>query len=79
MVQLSSVSSPDRARKEWARLQKAYPDLFGDRELVLEQRVIANRGKFFRVQTGRYETLNEARAICAKLKAKNQGCLPIKR
>lgn len=79
MVQLSSVNSPDRARKEWVRLQKAFPKLFGDRELVLEQRVIPNRGKFFRVQTGRYETVKEARAVCATLKAKNQGCLPIKR
>lgn len=79
LVQLSSLSAPLSARKEWTRLQKAFPDLFGERELVLEKRVIAGRGTFYRVQTGRYEALKEARAVCDTLKAKKQDCLVIKR
>lgn len=79
LVQLSSLSAPLSARKEWTRLQKAFPDLFGERELVLEKRLIAGRGTFYRVQTGRYEALKEARAVCDSLKAKKQDCLVIKR
>jgi len=79
MVQLASVSSETVARREWARLQKVYPDLFGDRTLVVEKKEIAGRGTFYRIQTGGYDSLDEARAVCAGLKAKKQGCLPIKR
>jgi cell division protein FtsN len=78
-VQLSSVRSEARAEREWARLQKAFPDLFGDRSLVVEKKEIAGRGTFYRVQTGGYKTLADARAVCNSLKAKKQGCLPIKR
>ena len=79
LVQLASVSSDAVARREWARLQKAYPDVFGDRTLVVEEKEIAGRGTFFRVQAGGYGSLDEARSVCAALKAKKQACLPVKR
>lgn len=78
-VQLASVSSEALAKREWGRLQKVFPDFFGDRTLVIEKKVIAGRGTFFRIQTGGYETLADARAVCSGLKAKKQGCLPVKR
>ena len=68
-----------RAEAEWARLQKAFPKEFGGRELVVEKRAIAGRGTFYRVQTGRFETLKDARAMCASLKGKKQACLPVTR
>ena len=79
LIQLASVSSSAGAEKEWTRLQKVFPDIFGGRELVVEKRVIAGRGTFYRVQTGRFDSLKEARSICSTLKAKKQGCLPVKR
>jgi septal ring-binding cell division protein DamX len=78
-VQLASVSSEALAKREWARLQKAFPDLLGEQTLIVEQKAIAGRGTFYRVQTGGYETLTDARAVCNGLKAKKQACLPIKR
>jgi len=78
-VQLASVSSDAVAKREWARLQKVYPDIFGDKTLVVEKKEIAGRGTFFRVQAGGYASLDEARSVCADLKAKKQGCLPVKR
>ena len=79
LIQLSSVKSQERADREWARLKKRFPDQLGSLELIVEKRAIASRGTFYRVQTGRFETISEARAICAVLAAKKQGCLPIKR
>ena len=79
LIQLSSVKSPERADREWARLKKRFPDQLGSLELIVEKRAIKSRGTFYRVQTGRFETISEARAICAVLAAKKQGCLPIKR
>jgi cell division septation protein DedD len=79
LVQLASVNSEKLAEREWARLQKAFPDLFGDRELTIEKKDIAGRGTFYRVQTGGYASLDEARAVCGDLKAKKQACLPVNR
>jgi SPOR domain len=78
-VQLASVSSDAVAKREWARLQKVYPAIFGDKTLVVEKKEIAGRGTFFRVQAGGYASLDEARSVCTDLKAKKQGCLPVKR
>jgi hypothetical protein len=79
LVQLASVNSEKLAEREWARLQKAFPDLFGSRELTIEKKDIAGRGTFYRVQTGGYASLDEARAVCGDLKAKKQACLPVNR
>lgn len=79
LIQLASVKSQKRAEAEWARLKKAFPREFGGRDLVVEKRAIAGRGTFYRVQTGRFETLKDARAMCASLKGKKQACLPVTR
>lgn len=79
LVQLSSVTSAKSARNEWSRIKKAHSNLLGEKSLVLEKREIAGRGTFYRVQTGRYKSLKDARAVCASLKAQKQGCLAIKR
>jgi hypothetical protein len=79
LIQLASVKSQKRAEAEWARLKKSFPKVFGERELVVEKRTIAGRGTFYRVQTGRFETLKDARAMCASLKSKKQACLPVTR
>ncbi len=79
LIQLSSVKSQKRAEAEWARLKKSFPKVFAGRELVVEKRTIAGRGTFYRVQTGRFETLKDARAMCASLKSKKQACLPVTR
>jgi len=79
LVQLASVTTEAVAKREWARLRKAFPDVFGDRDLVIEKKEIAGRGTFFRVQTGGFKSLDEARSVCAGLQAKKQACLPVKR
>lgn len=79
LIQLSSVKSQKRAEAEWSRLKKAFPKEFGGRNLVVEKRTIAGRGTFYRVQTGRFKTLKDARAMCASLKSKKQACLPVTR
>lgn len=79
LIQLASVKSQKRAEAEWARLKKAFPKEFSGRDLVVEKRAIAGRGTFYRVQTGRFETLKDARAMCASLKGKKQACLPVAR
>jgi hypothetical protein len=40
---------------------------------------IAGRGVFYRVQTGGFDTLKEARSTCAKLHSEKQACLALTR
>lgn len=79
LVQLASVTSEKLAEREWGRLQKIFPDVLGGRKLTVEKKEIAGRGTFYRVQTGGYSTLDEARAVCNGLKEKKQACLPVNR
>ena len=79
LVQLASVGSEKIAEREWTRLQKAFPDVFSARELVIEKKEIAGRGTFYRVQSGGFTSLDDARDVCNTLKAKKQACLPVKR
>jgi hypothetical protein len=79
LVQLASVNSEKQAEREWSRLQKAFPNVFGERALVVEKKEIAGRGTFYRVQSGGLKSLDEARSLCAALKDKKQACLPVKR
>ena len=58
-VQLTSERSDAGARQEWARLQKAHPDLFGDLALDV-QRADMGAGGIYRVRIGPF--LNKATA-----------------
>jgi hypothetical protein len=79
LIQLASVTSEKLAEREWTRLQKAFPDVLGGRKLTVEKKEIAGRGTFYRVQSGGYATLDEARAVCNGLKQKKQACFPVNR
>jgi hypothetical protein len=78
-IQLASVGSEKVAAREWTRLQKVHPSILGARELVIEKKEIAGRGTFYRVQSGGFKSLEEARSVCNELKAKKQACLAVKR
>ena len=46
---------------------------------MIEKKEIAGRGTFYRVQSGGFKSLEEARSVCNELKAKKQACLAVKR
>ena len=74
VVQLASVTSDDAAKKEWARLQKAFPDLLGDMNLSPEVATVKGT-EYHRVQTGPFPSKATALDLCAQLKAKKQPCI----
>jgi cell division septation protein DedD len=79
LLQLASLKSRERAPGEWSRLQKSFPNLLGNRELVVLSVNLADRGTFYRVQAGFYPDRASAEAACQQLKAKSQDCLVTKR
>jgi hypothetical protein len=78
-VQLSSTTSWKGAEQEWLNLQRSFPELLGDKQLVVHKAELDRRGTWYRVRTGDFAELASARKFCSALRAKRQDCLVIKR
>jgi cell division septation protein DedD len=78
VIQLASVASNELAQREWARLQKAFPELLGDMVLAIQE-VTVNGKQYHRMQTGPFPNRATAEDMCAQLKAKKQACLVTRR
>ena len=76
-IQLVSVKSQDRAKKEWTRLTDQHPDLL----LALNSEVIpadlGDKGTFYRLRAGPL-TKDRASAICSSLAEAHERCLVVK-
>jgi cell division septation protein DedD len=73
-VQLAAVKSPSLAKAQWAKLQKAYPELLGALTLNVEK-VDRSGTTLYRVQAGPLNDKAAAKDLCAKLAAQKQACL----
>jgi cell division septation protein DedD len=74
-IQLAAVKSEADAKKEWARIQKAHPDLLGGLSLHV-QRFEKSAGEvYFRIQAGPVADKAAAKQLCSKLKQQNQACI----
>lgn len=78
-IQLASFRTRSAAERQWARLQAAWPEILGTRDLIVVEKQLAGRGAFYRVQTGGFDTLQAARSTCAALRARNQACFALRR
>lgn len=74
-IQLAAVKSEAAAQKEWARIQKANPDLLGSLSLHVERFNKTANEVYYRIQAGPLADKAAAKQLCAKLKQKNQACL----
>ncbi len=77
-VQLASVKSDAGARKEWARMQRAHPDLLGDLELSVQSADLGERGIFFRIRTGPFPNRATAQDMCWQIEAAKLDCLVVR-
>ncbi|MEK9901070.1 MAG: SPOR domain-containing protein [Rhodospirillaceae bacterium] len=75
-VQLAAVSSQDRARSEWSRIQSRNNDILGSLDLNV-QSVKLDRGTFYRIQAGPLADRAAASSLCGQLKRRNQDCLVV--
>lgn len=74
LLQLAAMQDPNAAKQEWARLQKAYPQLLGSLSLTVEKADV-NGKIYYRILTGPFPTRETVEDICSQLKAKKQSCL----
>lgn len=76
-LQFASVRTEEEAKAEWQRLVSRYrEDLAGLSPVVLKAD-LGDRGVFWRVQ-GAGATEERAKAICARLRSQNVGCLVVR-
>ncbi|HSR55349.1 MAG TPA: SPOR domain-containing protein [Alphaproteobacteria bacterium] len=76
-IQLISVGSKDRAKKEAARLAMAHKSVLGGLELFLVPANLGEKGIVHRVRAGPLRDRAAAEALCRQLVARDQGCLVI--
>jgi hypothetical protein len=74
-VQLAAGKSEDAVKKQWAALQKAYPELLGPLSLTVQKVDKGAAGIFYRLQAGPVADKGAAKKLCASLKAKGQDCI----
>ena len=72
------MKSEDGARNEWARMQRAHPDLLADLELTLQSADLGERGVFYRIRTGPFPNRATAQDMCWQIKAARLDCLVIR-
>ena len=73
LVQLAALSSEAAARAEWRILSRRLPQLLGGRQPVFSK--VEHAGHvFWRVRTGGFSDLAQAKAFCEQLRGKGLGC-----
>jgi hypothetical protein len=73
LVQLAAVRTEADAKSEWERLSKRMPDLFAQRHPAISK--IDHDGRtLWRVRTGGFADLSQAKDFCEHVRAKGTGC-----
>ncbi|MDY6407856.1 MAG: SPOR domain-containing protein [Pseudomonadota bacterium] len=74
------MSSPKKAtvEKAWKNILQKHKALLSDMSHTIVSVEIAGKGTFYRLQAGKFATRDQAAALCAKLKAQKQDCVPQK-
>jgi cell division septation protein DedD len=78
-IQLGAVKTKVRGAKEAARLAQAHKSLLSRLTVKAVRANLGKRGIFYRLRAGPLADRAAAAALCAKLKARKQGCIVIKR
>lgn len=78
-IQLASLRDAVAAEREFLRLRDRFPEILGGRRLYLEQVDLGDRGVFFRIQFGPFQSQTAAEQACARLRQRQQDCLVVMR
>lgn len=79
LVQVSAIQDEADIAGEWERLKEGYPGVLGPLRLVVEEAKLGDRGVFYRVQAGGFETEQQAQAACETLTEQGQQCFVLQR
>lgn len=77
-VQLGSYRSAADAERAWKRLSTREKPILGAVGPFVARADLGDRGVFYRLQAGPFESVEAARAACARLKQRKLGCLVVR-
>ena len=72
---LSSVRTRDGTEAEWQSLQDQFPELLESRTLTVRSVEITDKGTFYRVMAGTFDSFDAAQEFCDQLQASDQYCV----
>jgi cell division septation protein DedD len=77
-IQLTAVSSSQKAEKAWSDLAKRHRDLLGQLSPRVEPAELDGVGAVYRLQAGPLKSEQQARNLCAALEGRGQDCLIVR-
>lgn len=77
-VQLMSSSNKQTVEKAWSQILAKHKALLSNMTHKIMPAQIPGKGTFYRLRVGSFKTRDMANALCKKLKAQKQDCIPVK-
>lgn len=74
-AQLGSIKDESQIGDEWTRLQQANPKHLSGWTPIIEIANLAERGTYYRILVGPFETFERAKMFCNELRKQRQSCL----
>ena len=78
VIQLASVLTAEDAVREQDTLQERFSDLLEGTALFVDQATLEDHGEVFRLRSGPFANLAEARKACARFEARSHDCLVVR-
>ena len=75
VVQLSAQKSEGEASAAFRSAQARYPNLLGNRQLIVRRKEIAGKGTFYGAQVGPFASREDANQLCEGLKSAGGTCI----
>jgi cell division septation protein DedD len=75
VVQVSAERSDAKAQSSFKTLQSRYPHVLGDRSPLIRRVELGRKGIFYRAQIGPFDTVEQAKQLCARLKSAGGHCM----
>ena len=75
VVQVSAERSDAKAQASFKTLQSRYPHVLGDRSPLIRRVELGKKGIFYRTQIGPFDTVEQAKQLCARLKSAGGHCM----
>ena len=75
VVQVSAERSDAKAQASFKTLQSRYPHVLGHRSPLIRRVELGEKGIFYRAQIGPFDTVEQARRLCAVLKSAGAHCM----
>jgi cell division protein FtsN len=78
LIQIASYRDRPSAEEAWTKLIAKHADLVSSLSPDYQSAQIANKGTYYRLRVGPFDSREDASALCSVLKARRQDCLVVK-